>query len=114
MKSRPLTKPQPTVVGELVGVPRPADAGSAWLVLLVAGVLAATCLGIVESTGTRVALLALVDIVSISAVLVGLRRHRPEHPGMWLVLAVGMFILGLGSMLSNLGPTTSRTTASAS
>jgi diguanylate cyclase (GGDEF)-like protein/PAS domain S-box-containing protein len=98
-------------VGELLEVPRPADAGRAWLVLVVLGAVAAACLGIVESTGVRVAALAAVDLISIGAVLTGLRRHRPEHPGMWLVLAVGMFVLGLGSMLANLSLTTSRTTS---
>ena len=108
---RPSKKLLSTDTDSIAGAPSDVELGRAWIALVVIGIIVAAGLGGVNSTGTQIAALAVVELVSIGAVLLGARRYRPAHPGVWLVLAVSMFVLGLGSILANLDLSTSRTTS---
>jgi diguanylate cyclase (GGDEF)-like protein len=71
----------------------------AWLLYLLAGILATGGYFLLPSASTQDVFYNLVGLSSVAAIMVGVRMHRPVRPLHWYVLALGMLILNIGEVI---------------
>ena len=70
----------------------------AWLLYLLAGVLATGGYFLLPSASAQNIFYDLIGLSAVAAIGVGLHMHRPIYPGHWYVLAFGLLILAVGDM----------------
>ena len=70
-----------------------------WSWFLLAGALLAVAEGALVSTVPGDVLLVAIRVIGIGAVLVGIRRHRPPRPALWVLLATGATFWLFGDLL---------------
>jgi signal transduction histidine kinase len=75
---------------------RPSAAPRAWLAYLAGGAVVALAYYLVPATGlvprwaAKIGLYNGLGLSAVVAIVVGVRRHRPEHPLTWYLFAVGL------------------------
>lgn len=74
----------------------------AWILLCAIGVVCALAATISSETTFRIGVLLGVTFTSIGAMVLGVRRHKPEHAGMWFVLASGCAVLAAATTVGSL------------
>ena len=77
---------------------RPSARPRAWLAYLAGGALVALAYYLVPATGlvarwaAKIGLYNGLGLSAVAAILVGVRRHRPERPLTWYLFAVGLLL----------------------
>ena len=76
-----------------------AQGSRAWLLYLLAGVLATGGYFVLPSASAQNIVYNLIGLSAVAAIVVGTRTHRPVRPLPWYVLALGLLILVVGEVV---------------
>lgn len=75
---------------------------SVWRVFLAVGTAAVAGYFLLPDNWWQTSANAAIGLAGVAGLLVGVRLHRPRRPGLWWLLAAGVFCIAVGDVVSAL------------